>query len=260
MLVVSAPARERVERCPVGLTELVERRTPNAQVSALSAAHETPSGLAKLIPRVHRYSGQVEFERQRGLRTGQPSRFSIAATSVVGPGNPVRTALEGVEAGYDLVHSMGSQDDFKELGSRTFELSRSLVERLPVMATPGGASVKAELSTIRDLAAYFGESRAPESAAIRVFEVDGPDHGDTPSPLIDAVPERAVAYQGIAGSPSAVHGAEVVHDSGATDGDASNSLPGTERPMGVEPTTLGLGSWALYQLSYGREPCRAWPL
>lgn len=58
-------------------------------------------------------------------------------------------------------------------GSLSFELVRSLVERLPIMVTPSWTTVEAQPIAIRDLVAYLVACRTLPVSASRVFEVGG---------------------------------------------------------------------------------------
>jgi uncharacterized protein YbjT (DUF2867 family) len=60
-------------------------------------------------------------------------------------------------------------------GSLSFELVRSLVERLPIMITPKWTTVEAQPIAIRDLTAYLMACRTLEVSGNRTFEVGGAD-------------------------------------------------------------------------------------
>lgn len=60
-------------------------------------------------------------------------------------------------------------------GSLSFELVRSLVERLPVMVTPRWTTVAAQPIAIRDLIAYLLASLDLEVEGSRVYEIGGAD-------------------------------------------------------------------------------------
>jgi uncharacterized protein YbjT (DUF2867 family) len=60
-------------------------------------------------------------------------------------------------------------------GSLSFELIRSLVERLPVMITPRWVSVKAQPISIADLIQYLAAALDLELEGHRIFEIGGAD-------------------------------------------------------------------------------------
>ena len=60
-------------------------------------------------------------------------------------------------------------------GSLSFELVRSLVERLPIMVTPSWTTVEAQPIAIRDLIAYLLASRLLEVEGNRIYEIGGAD-------------------------------------------------------------------------------------
>ncbi len=60
-------------------------------------------------------------------------------------------------------------------GSLSFELVRSLVQRLPVMICPRWVNVKTQPIAIEDLLAYLIAALDYESEETRVFEIGGPD-------------------------------------------------------------------------------------
>jgi uncharacterized protein YbjT (DUF2867 family) len=60
-------------------------------------------------------------------------------------------------------------------GSLSFELVRSLVERLPVMVTPRWTAVEAQPIAVRDLVAYLVACRTLVAEGHRVYEVGGAD-------------------------------------------------------------------------------------
>jgi uncharacterized protein YbjT (DUF2867 family) len=60
-------------------------------------------------------------------------------------------------------------------GSLSFEMIRSLVEKLPVMTTPSWVRVKAQPISIEDVIAYLIEAHAIPLAESRVYEIGGSD-------------------------------------------------------------------------------------
>ena len=60
-------------------------------------------------------------------------------------------------------------------GSLSFEMIRSLVERLPVMVTPRWVNVTAQPIAVDDLLQYLFEALDLETGAHAVFEIGGPD-------------------------------------------------------------------------------------
>jgi uncharacterized protein YbjT (DUF2867 family) len=187
-------------------------------------------------------------ERGQALRclARQPERLAsrVRATTEVVAGDALKAetlgpALEGVEAAYYLIHSMGSDQDFEEndrecarnfaaaareagvrrivylgglahgtdlsphlrsrhevgeilrasgvpvlelrasivvgSGSLSFEMIRSLVERLPIMITPRWVDAKAQPIAIEDLLAYLIEALDVPLTESRVFEIGGAD-------------------------------------------------------------------------------------
>jgi uncharacterized protein YbjT (DUF2867 family) len=60
-------------------------------------------------------------------------------------------------------------------GSLSFEMIRSLVERLPIMATPRWVNVLAQPISIEDVVAYLFEALRIPIQESRVFEIGGPD-------------------------------------------------------------------------------------
>ncbi len=60
-------------------------------------------------------------------------------------------------------------------GSLSFEMIRSLVEKLPVMTTPSWVRVKAQPISIEDVIAYLTEARTTPLAGSRVYEIGGRD-------------------------------------------------------------------------------------
>ena len=165
------------------------------------------------------------------------SRTEVVAGDVLDP-NSLRKALEGVDAAYYLVHSMGSKEDFGERdrvgarnfgraareqgvrrviylgglagdgelsphlasrlevgrilasegvptlefrasiiigsGSLSFELLRSLVNKLPVMVTPRWVGTPAQPIAIDDVIAYLIHGLDIEHEGSAVFEIGGP--------------------------------------------------------------------------------------
>jgi len=60
-------------------------------------------------------------------------------------------------------------------GSLSFEMIRSLVERLPIMITPQWVSVKAQPIAIDDLIAYLKAALHLPASAYRIYEIGGAD-------------------------------------------------------------------------------------
>jgi len=60
-------------------------------------------------------------------------------------------------------------------GSLSFEMIRSLTERLPVMVTPRWVKVRAQPIAIEDVLAYLVEAAVVPAAGSAVFEIGGPD-------------------------------------------------------------------------------------
>ena len=60
-------------------------------------------------------------------------------------------------------------------GSLSFEMIRSLVEKLPVMTTPSWVRVKAQPISIEDVIAYLLEARTTPLPESRVYEIGGSD-------------------------------------------------------------------------------------
>jgi len=60
-------------------------------------------------------------------------------------------------------------------GSLSFEMIRSLVEKLPVMTTPSWVRVRAQPIAIEDVVDYLLEARDLDLAGSRVFEIGGAD-------------------------------------------------------------------------------------
>ena len=60
-------------------------------------------------------------------------------------------------------------------GSLSFEMIRSLVEKLPIMTTPSWVSVQAQPISIEDVIAYLIEARTAPLPHSRVFEIGGSD-------------------------------------------------------------------------------------
>jgi uncharacterized protein YbjT (DUF2867 family) len=60
-------------------------------------------------------------------------------------------------------------------GSLSFEMIRSLVERLPIMTTPKWVNVLAQPISIEDVVAYLTEALRMPVKESRVFEIGGPD-------------------------------------------------------------------------------------
>lgn len=60
-------------------------------------------------------------------------------------------------------------------GSLSFEMIRSLTERLPIMVTPRWVRVQAQPIAIEDVLAYLVEAAALPAAGSAVFEIGGPD-------------------------------------------------------------------------------------
>lgn len=60
-------------------------------------------------------------------------------------------------------------------GSLSFEMIRSLVDRLPVMVTPKWVRAEAQPIAIEDVLLYLSESIALEAGESRIFEIGGPD-------------------------------------------------------------------------------------
>jgi uncharacterized protein YbjT (DUF2867 family) len=60
-------------------------------------------------------------------------------------------------------------------GSLSFEMIRSLVEKLPVMITPSWVRVEAQPIAIEDVIAYLDAARTREIEGSRVFEIGGAD-------------------------------------------------------------------------------------
>lgn len=165
------------------------------------------------------------------------SRTDVVAGDVLDP-DSLRNALQGVDAAYYLVHSMGSKEDFGERdrvgarnfaraareqgvrrviylgglagdgplsphlasrlevgrilasegvptlefrasiiigsGSLSFELLRSLVNKLPVMVTPRWVGTAAQPIAIDDVIAYLTHGLDIEHEGNAVFEIGGP--------------------------------------------------------------------------------------
>lgn len=165
------------------------------------------------------------------------SRTDVVAGDVLDP-HSLRNALQGVDAAYYLVHSMGSKEDFGERdrvgarnfaraareqgvrrviylgglagdgplsphlasrlevgrilasegvptlefrasiiigsGSLSFELLRSLVNKLPVMVTPRWVGTAAQPIAIDDVIAYLTHGLDIEHEGSAVFEIGGP--------------------------------------------------------------------------------------
>ncbi|MCL7974392.1 MAG: SDR family oxidoreductase [marine benthic group bacterium] len=60
-------------------------------------------------------------------------------------------------------------------GSLSFEMIRSLVEKLPVMITPSWVRVEAQLIAIEDVVAYLDAARTTPIEGSRIFEIGGAD-------------------------------------------------------------------------------------
>jgi uncharacterized protein YbjT (DUF2867 family) len=60
-------------------------------------------------------------------------------------------------------------------GSLSFEMIRSLVERLPIMTTPKWVSVEAQPIAVEDLIAYLVAALRPPTPGSRVYEIGGAD-------------------------------------------------------------------------------------
>ncbi len=60
-------------------------------------------------------------------------------------------------------------------GSLSFEMVRSLVDRLPVMVTPRWVSAKAQPIAVEDVLAYLESAIKIELNGSRIFEIGGPD-------------------------------------------------------------------------------------
>jgi len=60
-------------------------------------------------------------------------------------------------------------------GSLSFEMIRSLVDRLPVMVTPRWVRAEAQPIAIDDVLLYLSESISLETGESRIFEIGGPD-------------------------------------------------------------------------------------
>ncbi len=60
-------------------------------------------------------------------------------------------------------------------GSASFEMIRSLVEKLPVMVTPRWVHTRTQPIAIEDVIAYLVQALTLPLAASRIFEIGGPD-------------------------------------------------------------------------------------
>lgn len=174
--------------------------------------------------------------RPRHLRDRTPEGAEVVEGDVL-ERDTLSPAMEGVEAAYYLIHSMGSTGDFEERdrrgaenfaraaeeagvrriiylgglgegeelsrhlrsrqevgrilrgsavptlelrasivigsGSLSYEMIRSLVERLPVMVTPRWVRTRAQPIGVEDLLAYLVQSLEVPLASGRIFEIGG---------------------------------------------------------------------------------------
>ena len=193
----------------------------------------------RLVPALEEGGARVRClaRKPRYLAGRFSSRTDVVAGDVLDP-DSLRKALQGVDAAYYLVHSMGSKEDFGEQdrvgarnfaraareqgvrrviylgglagdgelsphlasrlevgrilasegvptlefrasiiigsGSLSFELLRSLVNKLPVMVTPRWVGTAAQPIAIDDVIAYLIHGLDIEHEGSAVFEIGGP--------------------------------------------------------------------------------------
>ena len=193
----------------------------------------------RLVPALEEGGARVRClgRKPRYLAGRFSSRTDVVAGDVLDP-DSLRKALQGVDAAYYLVHSMGSKEDFGEQdrvgarnfaraareqgvrrviylgglagdgelsphlasrlevgrilasegvptlefrasivigsGSLSFELLRSLVNKLPVMVTPRWVGTPAQPIAIDDVIAYLIHGLDIEHEGSAVFEIGGP--------------------------------------------------------------------------------------
>ena len=195
----------------------------------------------RLLPLLEQTGRQVRCLTRRPLESRRP--LAPGTTMVRGDvldRESLKGSMEGVEAAYYMVHSMGSKDDFVAQdrraalnfgaearradvgriiylgglgaggeslsphlrsrlevaailrdsgvqvvefrasivigsGSLSFEMIRSLVERLPVMITPKWVEVTAQPIAVSDLLQYLCSALLLETDVNETFEIGGPD-------------------------------------------------------------------------------------
>jgi len=182
-------------RCLVRRPEKLAGRT-GAQTEVLRGDASDPADLARACAGidvaywlVHSMEGGVDFERADRLAA---ERFAAAATAA---GVRRIVYLGGLGADDDRLsahlrsrHEVGailraSDLDVIEFrasiiigaGSFSFDLVRSLVERLPVMICPAWLTTPTQPIAIADVVAYLAAAADLPPSGPRIFEIGGPD-------------------------------------------------------------------------------------
>jgi uncharacterized protein YbjT (DUF2867 family) len=145
-------------------------------------------GVATAYYLVHSMSDEGDFEEieRRAARTFGESARAAGVERIV--------YLGGLGSGPDLSAHLKSRHDVGRIlresgvptlelrasiiigsGSLSFEMIRSLVEKLPVMTTPRWVRVQAQPIAIEDVVAYLSEAGAMPIVDSHVFEIGGAD-------------------------------------------------------------------------------------
>ena len=160
--------------------DVLDRATLDPALRGIDVAYYLVHSMgADRVVRGGRPQGGTEFRRGGTSRRGGPHhlsrrlgdrrRRSSRRTCAAGR----RWARSSAESGVPVIEFRASI--VIGSGSLSFEMIRSLVERLPVMITPKWVNVPAQPIAIDDLLAYLIEAlRLPESAC-RIYEIGGAD-------------------------------------------------------------------------------------
>lgn len=181
-------------RCLARRPEYLESRVgPATEVvrgDVLDAATLGPAmqGVETAYYLVHSMGNAEDFERQDRIAA---ENFASAARTA---GVRRIVYLGGLGAGPDLSAHLHSRQEVGRIlresgistielrasiiigsGSLSFEMIRSLVEKLPVMVTPAWVRVPAQPIAIEDVVAYLVAARQLDDRDSRVFEIGGAD-------------------------------------------------------------------------------------